>query len=214
MPRISEARRAAQRRRILDAATACFARSGLDGASMQDVVAESGMSAGAIYRYFDGKAAIIEAVATERHARERALVDTALAAGPEDMGGAVRRFLSDWFDWVSEPGEARRRRVDLHVWANAQHDARLRAIVSEGLGPLGDVTRVLTEARARGALDPAVDPEAFARVLLALIQGFLLQRSWDPDLEAGPYRDTVLAVVDRVLAPVPDPSITGGGRRG
>jgi len=181
---------------------------------MQDIVAESGMSAGAIYRYFDGKAAIIEAVATERHARERALLDTALAAGPEDVGGAVRRFLSDWFDWVSEPGEARRRRVDLHVWANAQHDARLRAIVSEGLVPLGDVTRVLTEARARGALDPAVDPGAFARVLLALIQGFLLQRSWDPDLEAGPYRDTVLAVVDRVLAPVAGPSITGGGRRG
>jgi len=214
MPRISEARRAAQRRRILDAATACFARSGLDGASMQDIVAESGMSAGAIYRYFDGKAAIIESVAAERHARERALVDAALAAGPEDVGGAVRRFLSDWFDWVSEPGEARRRRVDVHVWANAQHDARLRAIVSEGLVPLGDVTRVLTEARARGALDPAVDPGAFARVLLALIQGFLLQRSWDPDLEAGPYRDTVLAVVDRVLAPVAGPSITGGGRRG
>ena len=38
MPRISEARRAAQRRRILDAATACFARSGLDGASMHDIV--------------------------------------------------------------------------------------------------------------------------------------------------------------------------------
>jgi TetR/AcrR family transcriptional regulator, transcriptional repressor of aconitase len=214
MPRISEARRSAQRRRILDAATACFERSGLDGASMQDIVAESGMSAGAIYRYFDGKAAIIEAVATERHTRERALLDAALDADPEDVGGAVRRFLSDWFDWVSEPGEARRRRVDLHVWANAQHDARLRAIVSEGLAPLGDVTRVLTEARARGALDPAVDPAAFARVLLALIQGFLLQRSWDPDLEAGPYRDTVLAVVDRVLAPAAGPSITGGRRRG
>jgi AcrR family transcriptional regulator len=185
---------------------------------MQDIVEESGMSAGAIYRYFDGKAAIVETVATERHARERELLDAALDADPEDLGGAVRRFLSDWFDWVSEPAEARRRRVDLHVWANAQHDPRLRAIVAEGLAPLGDVTCVLTEARARGALDPAVDPAAFARVLLALVQGFLLQRSWDPDLEAGPYRDTVLTLVDRVLAPTrgpaAGPSIAGGCRRG
>jgi AcrR family transcriptional regulator len=200
MPRISEGRRSAQRRRILDAATACFARSGLDGASMSDVVEESGMSAGAIYRYFDGKGAIIEAVAAERHARERELLDAALEAGPEDLGAALRRFLSDWFDWVSEPGEARRRRVTLHVWANAQHDPRLRAIVAEGLAPLGDVTRVLAEARARGTLAPAVDPGAFARVLLALIQGFLLQRSWEPDLEVGPYRDTVLTLLDGVLS--------------
>lgn len=204
MPRISQARRSAQRRRILDAATACFERSGLDGASMHDVVEESGMSAGAIYRYFDGKAAIIEAVAAERHTRERELLDAALDAGPENLGGALRRFLSDWFDWVSEPGEARRRRVTLHVWANAQHDPRLRAVVTEGLAPLGDVTRVLAEARARGVLDSAVDPGAFARVLLALIQGFLLQRSWEPDLEVGPYRDTVLTLLDRVLRPATD----------
>ena len=199
MPRISEARRSAQRRRIRSAATACFARSGLDGASMSDVVEESGMSAGAIYRYFDGKDAIIAAVAAERHVRERELLDAALAAGPENLGAALRRFLSDWFDWVSEPGEALRRRVTLHVWANAQHDARLRAIVTGGLAPLGDVTRVLAEARARGTLDPAVDPDAFTRVLLALIQGFLLQRSWEPDLEVGPYRDTVLTLLERVL---------------
>ena len=79
MPRIGEARRSAQRRRILDAATACFERSGLDKASMHDIVDESGMSVGAIYRYFDGKEAIVEAVAAERHEYERALLASAIA---------------------------------------------------------------------------------------------------------------------------------------
>jgi AcrR family transcriptional regulator len=199
MPRISQARRSAQRRRILDAAAVCFERSGLDAASMHDVVGESGMSAGAIYRYFDSKDAIIEAVALERHAREGEMLAAALTAGSEDLPGAVRRFLSDWFDWVTDPEEARRRRVTVYVWANAQHDPRLRRIVARGLEPLADVTELLAEARSRGLLDPGIDPEAFARVLLALVQGFLLQRVWDPDLEPGPYRDTILTILDQVL---------------
>ena len=36
--------------------------------------------------------------ATERHVRERALVNAALDDDPEDVRGAVRRFLSDWFE--------------------------------------------------------------------------------------------------------------------
>ena len=186
MPRIGEARRSAQRRRILDAAMACFERSGLDKASMHDIVDESGMSVGAIYRYFDGKEAIVEAVAAERHEYERALLASALAGSPDDLPGAARRFLSDWFDRVTDPAEARRRRVTVYVWANAQHDPRLRRIVAAGLAPLDEVVRLLSDARARGLLDPGIDPEAFARVLLALVQGFLLQRVWEPDLDARP----------------------------
>jgi AcrR family transcriptional regulator len=201
MPRIGEARRSAQRRRILDAAMACFERSGLDKASMHDIVDESGMSVGAIYRYFDGKEAIVEAVAAERHEYERALLASAIAGSPDDLPGAARRFLSDWFDRVTDPDEARRRRVTVYVWANAQHDPRLRRIVAEGLAPLDEVVRLLSDARARGLLDPGIDPEAFARVLLALVQGFLLQWAWEPDLDARPYRDAVLTVVDRILPP-------------
>jgi AcrR family transcriptional regulator len=199
MPRIGEARRSAQRQRILDAAIACFERSGLDKASIHDIVAESGMSVGAIYRYFDGKEAIIEAVAAERQAHERNLLTAALAGRSDDLPGAARKFLSDWFDWVTDPDEARRRRVTVQVWAGAQHDPRLRRIVAEGLAPLEDVTRLLTDARARGLLDPEIDPAAFARVLLALIQGFLLQRAWEPDLDARAYRNTILTIVDRFL---------------
>ena len=192
MPRISEERRNAQRQRILDAAMTCFEKAGPDGASMQDIVAESGMSAGALYRYFDGKEAIIEAVAADRHDHERDLVAAAIADGGPD---ALRGFLNTYFDWVADPEEARRRRVTVHVWARAQHDERLRRIVTEGLAPLDDVGRAL----AATGLPDGVEPDMFARVLLALIQGFLLQRSWEPGLDPQRYRDTVTSLLDRVL---------------
>src|SRR6185312_9304869 len=59
------------RQRVIDAAIACFARSGFHGASMQEICAEAGMSPGALYRYFPSKVSIIAAIAEaerEQHA--------------------------------------------------------------------------------------------------------------------------------------------------
>ncbi|SFW70310.1 TetR/AcrR family transcriptional regulator [Amycolatopsis australiensis] len=164
MPRISDERREARRQRILDAAMACFEKAGPGGASMQDIVAESGMSAVAIYGYFDSKEAIIEAVAADRHERERELLRAALATGGPD---GLRQFMDACFAWIADPAEARRRRVTVHVWARAEHDERLRRVVTEGLAPLGDVERTLDGV----ALPDGVEPDMFARVLLALVQG-------------------------------------------
>jgi len=60
-PRIVMARAAKQRERILDAAEACFIRHGFHAASMAHIAQTADMSAGLIYRYFDGKAAIVKA---------------------------------------------------------------------------------------------------------------------------------------------------------
>jgi TetR/AcrR family transcriptional repressor of uid operon len=55
-------RRDQQIQRILEAAQACFVRSGFQGASMQQICAECGMSPGALYRYFPSKEAIVAAI--------------------------------------------------------------------------------------------------------------------------------------------------------
>ena len=65
MPRVSQAHLDARRRQILDAARRCFLRNGFHATSMQDVLAEAGLSAGAVYRYFRGKDEIIAAIAGE-----------------------------------------------------------------------------------------------------------------------------------------------------
>jgi len=55
MPRVSAAHEQGVRDRIVAAALRVFGELGFHGATIQDVVRESGLSVGAIYTYFKGK---------------------------------------------------------------------------------------------------------------------------------------------------------------
>ncbi|MEM5472592.1 TetR/AcrR family transcriptional regulator [Hoeflea sp. AS60] len=59
MPRISEQRRQQQKDRILTAARLCFQTNGIRNTSMTDIIQKSGMSAGAVYTYFDSKEQLV-----------------------------------------------------------------------------------------------------------------------------------------------------------
>ena len=177
----------------------CIERNGFHGTTTDDIARQAGLSAGAMYRYFDSKDAVIEALAMERHAEERALLDDALAE--EDPATAIRSFVEWYFDWLADPDEQRRRRVNVHVWAEALGNPRLAAVVTAGIAPLHDAARAVEDAVRSGSLPPTIDAEAFVRVVLALLQGFILQQAWDSTFDANRYRATVLTLLDGMLAP-------------
>ena len=77
MPKVTEAYSAARRQQIIDAAYRCFARKGFHQATMRDIYAEANLSAGAVYHYFDSKAAIIQASFEFDYERSLALFDAA-----------------------------------------------------------------------------------------------------------------------------------------
>jgi AcrR family transcriptional regulator len=208
MPKVSDEYRDARRRAILDAALTCFERAGLHGTTTDDIAAEAGLSNGALYRYFDGKAAIVEAIAGERHAQERTLLEAALA--DPDPRRSVHEFVTQYFAWLADPDELRRRRINVHVWAAALADERLAAIVAEGLAPARDAARTIAAAVDAGELPARVDADALVQVILALVQGFVLQAAWDPAIDVGRYAATCAALLDTYLsepsAPWSEPS--------
>jgi len=198
MPKVTDEHRDRRRRQILDAAVACFDRRGLHATTTDEIVAEAGLSAGAIYRYFDSKDAIIEAVAAERHAHERSLLADAIAG--DDPRASLRSFLERYFVWLGDPDEQRRRRVNVYVWAEALHNPRLAGVVTSGLAPLDQSVRAVRAAVRSGAFPPGLDAEPFVRVVLALLQGFVLQQCWDPTVDLEGYRATALATLDALLS--------------
>src|SRR4051794_11895849 len=94
MPKVSQEYRDARREQILAAAKRCFLRSGFHETSMQDLFAESGLSSGAVYRYFPSKEDMILAIA-EENLRDMAVLIHALATSrhSEGLGAALAEVL-------------------------------------------------------------------------------------------------------------------------
>src|SRR5215813_1359022 len=69
MPKISDEQRQARRAQILAAAWRCFARNGIHATSMEEIIREADLSAGAVYLYYKGKEDLILA-AIETYMRE------------------------------------------------------------------------------------------------------------------------------------------------
>ena len=80
--------------RILDAAEAVLRRHGAEKTNVIDVARVLGMSHGNIYRHFDSKKALLDAVAV----RWLATVTGPLAAIAADTGRPAADRLADWFD--------------------------------------------------------------------------------------------------------------------
>jgi AcrR family transcriptional regulator len=71
----ADARR--NRERVLDAARECFARAGTD-AQIDEVAAVAGVGVGTVYRHFETKEALVEALAAEHFAAEAKIAEAAL----------------------------------------------------------------------------------------------------------------------------------------
>jgi AcrR family transcriptional regulator len=199
VPKVSEEHLDARREQIVDAAVTCFAREGFHKATMQDICREAALSPGAVYRYFSGKQEIIEAIAAARHEREAGFMQQALEAGEgaDALLAMGRAFLSS----LADPDERRRRRLGVQVWAEALRDPAIHKLVRRGIDrPLAAMAQLARDAQERGELAPEIDPEGFARVLLALFQGFVLQQAWDPRADVATYLETAEMVVEAVLA--------------
>jgi TetR/AcrR family transcriptional regulator, transcriptional repressor of aconitase len=181
MPRIGVARAEARRRQIVDAALTCFARKGFHKTTMQDVVKQSGLSPGSIYCHFASKQQIIIAVVKERHQRERVLLQQALER--ESFAEAVDQLGADFVATLRAPEERAWRRLTVQLWAESLHDRRLAGEVLDGVErPQAILADMVKRAQARRQLPNTLDPDALARVLIAVFQGLVLQLTWDKDL--------------------------------
>jgi AcrR family transcriptional regulator len=206
MPKVSEAYRAARRRQILDAAQRCFLRNGFHATSMQDIFAEAGLSAGAVYRYFPGKDAIITAIAQETVSQVLAEVDEIIRVDPvpplEETMALVLRVIDAY------TGPDGLTRIAVQVWGESMRDPVL-AELAGGIyrGARSRFADMARRARSAGQVPSDVDPEDLGAVLFGLLPGYILQRLLLGDVDPATYRAGLRALVASASAATAGPPL-------
>jgi AcrR family transcriptional regulator len=181
MPKVSPSHLAARRTQILEAAIVCFSRQGFHRTTMQDIVRQSKLSPGAIYNYFASKEKIIEAIAKERHAKERELF--AEAKCQATLQKALHEIRDFFFGQLNHPPERQRRRVTIQYWAESQRNPEILRLARKGMKePLTHLAGILGEAQRQGDISNQLDPDTAARFLIAAFHGLVLQAEWGEEI--------------------------------
>ncbi|MFC5790486.1 TetR/AcrR family transcriptional regulator [Agromyces tardus] len=197
MPKVTEAYRDARRDEIAAAALRCFAAKGFHRTSMADIIAESGLSAGAIYGHFESKEALLSTVAARILSARGNELDALSGDHPLAPGEVVAALIAGI---RSEPFDATG--LLLQVWAEAAINPELREVLQGVL------------MRARATIRPHVlawaelhpehsgdDPHGYADrvipVLMGLLPGFIVQRAVIDDFDADAYVATIPALLPR-----------------
>ena len=187
MPRVSDDHLERRRQQILNAARRCFVRKGFHLTSMQDVFAESGLSAGAVYRYFKSKNEIIHAIASEQQSGAVKLLEELIKEDPlPPFEEIIERFFGLIQAILDDDGALR---VAPQVWAEALHDPVYQAIVAELFsGARSWWTELASRMRDAGRLPEDADPEAMGATIMCTMPGFVLQRMLIGDVDARAMR--------------------------
>ncbi|RRR86159.1 TetR/AcrR family transcriptional regulator [Streptomyces sp. RP5T] len=200
MARVSQAHLDARRRQILDGAAVCFARNGFHATSMQDVLKEVDLSAGAVYRYFSGKEELIGAIVEEVLGQVRDGFEEAARSTPPPppdllLSSVLGRILATKGS-VTVDGQPALPRLVVQVWTETLRNDRLAALLGEGYGAVGEAwTRIVEAYQDAGTLPSDVPAEHMARTMMAAAMGFLAQQALFGPAPAEILRDGVRALM-------------------
>ena len=171
-----ETREATTRERILASASRLFAEKGFDGASMPAIAKASGITAGAIYKHFEGKGELLYEVVT------RSILSSPLFAHSSERDNDVTA-LARLAAAFTEPALKLVRQLSIEVHSAAARDAKVRQLLtkSDRLA-MERISSILAGAQKADKLDPNLNPDHVARVFYILIMGLIHMDNLLPDL--------------------------------
>ena len=174
-PDVSEQRRT----QIIEAAVAVFSKLGFHRARMDDIVVESGLSKGSIYRYFESKDEIISTIFDSFFENGIADINASAAAdGPvsERLRAIDHKLIEDIQRFTI------RLPMTLEIYAFGMRHKSMRALIKKYLQYYRKLlASLIAEGVASGEFRK-VNPQETAVQLIAFYEGLLLIQSLDPSI--------------------------------
>ena len=190
MPKVLPEYLETRRQQILDAAAACFARGGFHRTTMQDICSEAELSPGAVYRYFQSKEDIIQAMCSRGHEEDVETIREAMSLN--DTVAIIDQLIHVFFTAIEDRELCA---LTVELVSEGKHNQPISESVREGWYAIFDaLSELVSQGQARGEINPALDVAAVTRVMLGVYQGLLLQKLLEPDIDVTGYVETTRAL--------------------
>lgn len=176
MPKISDEHRELRRRQILEAAWRCFQREGVQGTRIEQILAESGLAASALYRYFKNKDDIILAAIENSMQGLSLLLEPLVEEGDEIGPAAFVGYVAHKVRQFSERSGYNLMSIAVHGWSEAQRNDEVRVLLARFYLAFRD--RLTMKARrwqAGGLVQADADPKDVAQAVLSTVLGDVVQ---------------------------------------
>jgi AcrR family transcriptional regulator len=174
---------------IVDAAEKLFAERGYEQTKIQDIAAESGLSLGTLYSVFGGKAAVYDAVQSDRLSEVFALAGEAMASG-DSAADSLLKGNRSFIRWLTEHPDFLRIHLEGSTWATNPGEVGDDLVDAWRRG-IQLIASVCEEAIEQGDMYEG-DPDIFARLMVATQQVFM--SAW---VDAGMKEDPE-SLADRI----------------
>jgi AcrR family transcriptional regulator len=183
------------RDRLLKAATAVFSERGYDGAGVQEIARRAGLTTGAIYANFSGKAELLFEAIGARSADELDDLLRPARTAPLTAGELLAELGSHLLD-EPRPGD-RQGNLLIEAFVAARRDEDLsglvRRLIDERTTGIGTIVE---RAKQEGSVSDDVDTDALTRFALVLALGSLLYTSIGID---RPDQDDWASLIRRIV---------------
>src|SRR4051812_22565812 len=188
------------RERLIDAAAEVFAEKGYDRAGVQEIARRAGLTTGAIYGRFTGKAELLQAAIESRTIDEfdDLFAQHAFEGHASDILRTVGAHL------VTPGREENPDALLLEAFVAARRDpevrAQLEAMVDDRAARLGELVEI---AKRDGSIDPDLDTASLVRFCHAVGLGFLLYEAISVSLpQPDPWEQLITRLVGAVAPAV------------
>lgn len=206
MPKLKPEELETRKREIIDAARACFLRSGFHKTTTDEICREANITPGGLYHYFASKedliAAVIEQSAQTAVNRMRELIEESI-----DAESAFRQVSGFFSEAMSDPEMDKTTRLELEIWVEGLKNER----ILEKSQRAWAMRRRWLEALVQRGIDDgiynaeAVDPRALSSLLIAIYLGLRFGRLMGPEFDLqGAIRSLFLMHAGRLQAQVPE----------
>jgi AcrR family transcriptional regulator len=177
MPKLKPETLNARKTHILQAALTCFASTGYNRTTLDDIVREAGLSKGSIYTYFESKKVLFLELL------EKMLADTGLLpilsgetlTGREKLEAAMTGMIT----FANSKAYQDYAALLMEAWAQSQVDSDVRQTLISIYAQLCGLFEGLIEQSIENGEFKPIDANALASIFVAVFDGLMVQRMLD-----------------------------------